>query len=646
MSEYIRVKGNIIEKTGGTSRVYAKGGIEHNSNGFIDYFAENHTYGEPEKYVPKQPENSVNVYVGMFFDGTGNNRFNSDSMYYSKIKSNTDRIDPKDIPANKETEITIEDKDKKSKKIKVKITDRDSYWNPYSNIAKLFDLYKEIKTKDYKDDEHPEYGKHVILKQYVEGIGTKQGKPDDFLGSGLARDTWGVISRVHEGIEKVVQNQFSAILKDKKINKIVIDVFGFSRGAAAARHFCNEVMKEATYRNEMINDPYDKYPLPSGKKIIDKHAGGQLGFELSAKGHLPVGETYKIEIRFLGIFDTVISDIVVKENMGYKLGLGAPLIPYLSLAPLAQEALPEIKTNIGSIKIGKVFHIKASTEWRKNFAFTPSEQGYTLGMIGSHSDIGGGYAELTQYEPVLSYFDVPLGNKEVLSQMQKFKQFYTDQFICTNEELQFVNTYDHVTETSISLNSIGTGISSREIKAPNDFPDVGKTISKNPMYQVYQTKNSDHYVLKDARYISNKYSLVPMQLMLEKAIENDVPFFKGYDEARNAGKPVKNEFEHQIPENRDFDKLRQYLEIMRAASKEENKDKNSTYEIDYEIYKHIHNKYVHLSAHYGGFENDFLTVQTGDHHFLSDYVFINEPVEPIIKEDKVIYKREIYVPKS
>jgi len=39
-------------------------------------------------------------------------------------------------------------------------------------------------------------------------------------------------------------------------------------------------------------------------------------------------------------------------------------------------------------------------------------------------------------------------------------------------------------------------------------------------------------------------------------------------------------------------------------------------------------------------------VQTGDHHFLSDYVFINEPVEPIIKEDKVIYKREIYAPKN
>jgi hypothetical protein len=39
-------------------------------------------------------------------------------------------------------------------------------------------------------------------------------------------------------------------------------------------------------------------------------------------------------------------------------------------------------------------------------------------------------------------------------------------------------------------------------------------------------------------------------------------------------------------------------------------------------------------------------MQAGDHHFLSDYVFINEPVESIIKDEKVIYKREIYVPKS
>ncbi|MDR7371016.1 hypothetical protein [Flavobacterium aquidurense] len=57
MSEYIRVKGNIYEKTGGVSKVFAKEGIEHNSNGKIEYFAESYSYGEPEK--PPVRENKI-----------------------------------------------------------------------------------------------------------------------------------------------------------------------------------------------------------------------------------------------------------------------------------------------------------------------------------------------------------------------------------------------------------------------------------------------------------------------------------------------------------------------------------------------------------------------------------------------------------
>ncbi|MCV2485216.1 hypothetical protein OD917_09795 [Flavobacterium sp. SH_e] len=75
MSEYIRVKGNIVEKTGGVSRVYAKGGIEHNSNGFIDYFAENYTYGEPEKYVSVFPKI---LYVNGHF-------YNEDGTFEGKV---------------------------------------------------------------------------------------------------------------------------------------------------------------------------------------------------------------------------------------------------------------------------------------------------------------------------------------------------------------------------------------------------------------------------------------------------------------------------------------------------------------------------------------------------------------------------------
>jgi len=146
----------------------------------------------------------------------------------------------------------------------------------------------------------------------------------------------------------------------------------------------------------------------TGRKKIYQHAGGLLGAELKRAGYLPVGESYSIEIRFLGLFDTVISDMVIKENLGYKAGdLLGFIHPSLRLgAIMGQITMPKIKTNISGLGIKKVFHITAHNEWRKNFALTPIEEGYTFSLLGSHSDIGGGYAHLDEYTAVLDYFDV------------------------------------------------------------------------------------------------------------------------------------------------------------------------------------------------------------------------------------------------
>jgi hypothetical protein len=48
MSFNLRVKGNITTKVGGTTRMYAKEGVEINSKGSINYYAPEYTYGEPE----------------------------------------------------------------------------------------------------------------------------------------------------------------------------------------------------------------------------------------------------------------------------------------------------------------------------------------------------------------------------------------------------------------------------------------------------------------------------------------------------------------------------------------------------------------------------------------------------------------------
>lgn len=49
MTYNLRVKGNLTINVGGTTRIYAKEGVEINSNGKIEYFAESYSYGEPEE---------------------------------------------------------------------------------------------------------------------------------------------------------------------------------------------------------------------------------------------------------------------------------------------------------------------------------------------------------------------------------------------------------------------------------------------------------------------------------------------------------------------------------------------------------------------------------------------------------------------
>ncbi|VEH20943.1 Uncharacterized conserved protein [Chryseobacterium nakagawai] len=638
MSRTRIVNGKYTKVTQKGYNLYSEGNTNINASGLNNLNADKdiHHGSAVEKAAGYQPKDSINIFIGMFFDGTGNNRYNSDKTYYSKINSGETYYKNDTVP--QEYYETIKDP-KTGKQKKIKISDRDSYWNPYSNVAKLFDLYKEKKnpSEDAKgsEDAHPEYGNYVILKQYIEGIGTKQDKEDDIAGSCAGRGDWGVIGRVEEGIKNVIANEFSNISKDKKINKIVFDVFGFSRGAAAARHFCNEVKKSAKYDTVMRDEMDTKMGRPR-VTYVSEHAGGLLGKRLSKAGYKPVGDTFTIEIRFLGVFDTVVSDMVVKENLGYKVAgvlATSPLtVPYSIAAFLGQASLQKIKTKVSGLGIKKIFHITAHNEWRKNFALTPTEEGYTLSMLGAHSDIGGGYAHLDKYTAVLDYFDVKVGDHKTLQEKEKIRQFYINQRISTEKEIVFRNTYDHVKETTVT----GAGVGTREIKAEPDFPDKENTVSTSPYYQIFQTKESDHYILEDSRYISNKYSLVAMYMMLQKGIDNKVPFYDDY----NKSPDVKKKFEYEIPDTDKYRVLKQYMDLMLEESKKEGV---GTYTMPTEIYQHICNHYIHLSANFGGLAA--IGVKTGDHHLLESVGFVNQPVMPKVdKEGNIYYEREKWHP--
>ena len=606
MSRTRIVKGKITERVKGDISIYSASNIiETSLQSIVETGKEKGiSFGQPSKPPEYQPENTIILYIGMFFDGTGNNRFNSESLYYTKVKGNNDRIKSSEIPTQLSFTLTPE-KIKEKDISKINISNRDSYWNPYSNIVKLHDLYKEKSETDLRTKKNK-----YTLKQYVEGIGTEKYKEDSVGGSSMGRGDTGIIAKVERGIKDLVKEKIAALPKDKKIYKIVFDVFGFSRGAAAARHFCNEVKKPAYYVTRTKQDPYDrKGRILTDEKDLVKHAGGILGAELKKIGLKPYGETYNnIEIRFLGLFDTVVSDLVVKENIGYK------LTPFFNGIPIiAQEYLEDIKTNISGLGIKKVFQIRANDEWRANFAYTPTEDGYTLHMLGAHSDIGGGYAVLDKYTSILGFFDAKGGDEEIFKQQEKVRKYFIDGDYCKENEIWFEKIYEHTSGFSIESSPTET----------------------TPIYE----KISGHYILKTSRYISNKYSLVPMYVMLQKAIDYGVPFYKNYKEAADDDADVKNSFEHEIPDTEEFKMLREYLKEMLEVIKDESE---KTYSLSSpEMFEHIRNRYVHLSSHYAGL--DTLWHRDGDHHFSGDLLFINRPVK--YKEDengKIFYEREIY----
>lgn len=86
-----------------------------------------------KKFEEIIPKNAVNarIRVGVFFDGTGNNADNSDMVYYyhkDKFRDNFP-IDTTDVP--------------KYKHKGFKVKSDSSYWNSYSNVRLLHDIYEE-----------------------------------------------------------------------------------------------------------------------------------------------------------------------------------------------------------------------------------------------------------------------------------------------------------------------------------------------------------------------------------------------------------------------------------------------------------------------------------------------------------------------
>ncbi|WP_336989321.1 PAAR domain-containing protein [Aeromonas hydrophila] len=134
--------------------------------------------------------------IGIFFDGTQNNRYNSQLREQCEEASEA-----------------------ACKSIEKLIGTESSYDGGPTNIARL----------------HQAYTGPAI---YIEGIGTAASKADTKLDMAFGTGATGVIARSEEGLSKI-----STMIASLPAGPVAVDVFGFSRGAAAARHFVNILLE-------------------------------------------------------------------------------------------------------------------------------------------------------------------------------------------------------------------------------------------------------------------------------------------------------------------------------------------------------------------------------------------------------------------
>ena len=291
-----------------------------------------------KKAQTNKPENSSvsfvvkPVVVNVFFDGTKNNMYNIDNK--AKYKKQI-----------------AEDKDA-----------YESYTNAYSNVAHLFSQrYGESKDN---------------IWIYIQGMGSTKDEADSKAGFAYGSGDTGVKTRAESAFVEIQKayNKLNGEKNSPKPTSIMINVFGFSRGAATARHFVH---------------------LAKSKPKLFK------GWGFSPK---------QVRFRFVGVFDTVSSfqtidaKAVAKTGAGVFLGPFGPIIGAATTAakPDFDNDVKELSLNFKDFdaddkKITKVFHIAAGDEYREYFSLTNimaamrDKYGYEVVMDGAHSDIGGSY---------------------------------------------------------------------------------------------------------------------------------------------------------------------------------------------------------------------------------------------------------------
>jgi hypothetical protein len=319
----------------------------------------------PEPIVEEDPEDDppqarTSVRVSLFFDGTLNNRANT------------------------------QEREANSEIYQRNNGEGSSFENDFTNVSRLEERLIGDDSFDYS------------YSIYVEGIGTTNLEGDSTRGKALGTGSTGVKAKVRSGVERAL-NELLAGLRElgisngEIIERIHVDAFGFSRGAAAARYMVHFILTE-----------------------------NPLKARIEAQGF----SVEDLEINFIGLFDTVASYGLRHSN---------------DTADLSLDAIRVAK---------KVVQLAAAEEHRKNFRLTDITSavgagvGVEIYLPGVHSDVGGGYVDPSEEVDLqILDFDRLFSTAALRARFQREREWLIDSGWYLPAEIAEVNFWNELKVT-------------------------------------------------------------------------------------------------------------------------------------------------------------------------------------------------------
>ncbi len=265
--------------------------------------------------------------IGLFFDGTRNNAHN------------LARGRPQ-LPQPRPPQLRADDDSTYQSRL------TSSYDNGLTNIARLQQLYPDSRTGTSATPS---------LSIYVEGVGTRDDADDDLIGLAFGIGASGVRAKVQRALQVLLPAALGvlALRWRQPLRRVQLDLFGFSRGAAAARDVANQLRAwDGTRWRQLLQ--------AAGLSCTTDFAPAD-----------PV-------LRFIGLFDTVVA-----VNGGRA------------------DEHPRLALQAGVAR--QVVQLSARDEHRQHYPLTSVSPPFPeIALPGVHANIGGGYNQLEEGPKLLS----------------------------------------------------------------------------------------------------------------------------------------------------------------------------------------------------------------------------------------------------